>query len=479
MNKFTLRFFNNQLEPQFQNQQKEKQQKILILMLSVVCSIFQAINIFWSLGLNEMQRCYVSIFFFTYMGSSFIIFYSRQKFYKFYFHISNVVGLLAQLDYASLYSPHEYYLYGANMMTLHLILLITCDFPDAIIQFVLQTTGRIMITYYLAQHFDVRNYIGSYGIGALLLGAIYQNQQMARQQFLLNLKDQKWLDFLPNIINKPMFLFDYSSQNLQFTTTNYKKGEEIDGWNKDIDVQKNFRAFLENCKIGKQNLMDFLFTNLIKQQNVENPVRFKLNNKQYALEIYDLGLQNTQSYLMIIDLCRNEQLIKKELQYTKYIKNYQKSLERCIKTFDYKKVVITNKLFICLFHMNSMKIQLLNLNNVIKKISQMFAIIFNSDIKVLFDRQMNLNTYSERLQSLITLILFECLSTKQKTIRLNFICPNDDFIVMNLNIADPFTFFNHYKSNNQLLSLEKDLLVRPLKHDMNFYFIQIKDIKFI
>ncbi|CAD8118235.1 unnamed protein product [Paramecium sonneborni] len=361
MNKFTLTFYHSDLEIQYQATRILVRKRIfytilvsylIMNLISYIQDILTTRNQF----LMQLELLLICILILLY-----IIYCYMDNYFSIYFFILNMIGCMMQFLLLNNQSTQKIFIFGANLMASQMILLQRSDFILSLIQILFIGMTRITLLIVL-EEIDYLTILTTILISIFLAFIQFRSDSNRRQQFLLALKNNHWDQYLPCMIQKPFFYFEYDHS--QFLIKNIHRKEEIPIYNRELCQGCNLRSLLRDYSYENQTLESFILKRAKSRVPLIQGVQMSCQNKKKGI----LNIEYTEIFsdahiyiISIISQCNTNDklLIKKKQAFELYLMNYTRNL---VKIFNIRncgiKIINLNINYLCLLYQEDQKIKI-------------------------------------------------------------------------------------------------------------------------
>ncbi|CAD8136780.1 unnamed protein product [Paramecium pentaurelia] len=261
MNKWTLKFENQALENQFQANQQDNYKTFIFKVISISSILMHIGKLISDSYQNtplriELQTPGLIISIIT----LFVIFRYPQ-------YSSNMMSLLnysfsiVQFWVDNTYGQQRSFVLGSNVTASQMILMMSLDFYQIVPQIVIQCILKLLImSKYQEENLRIVSILYSVLVAISSIVAYYLIGQAKRKQFLLNVKEDRYLQYLPKFISVPFMMFEY--QQGQFQPILLSKQNRIKRWNTNLCDGCNLRSLIRYIYFANQTLENYLLEKL-------------------------------------------------------------------------------------------------------------------------------------------------------------------------------------------------------------------------
>ncbi|CAD8084892.1 unnamed protein product [Paramecium primaurelia] len=360
MNKFTLTFYHKDLEMQYQTTRIFMRKRILYTILfsylimntmSYVQNIIEKSNEFL-IQLELLLSCFLVLLYliYCYMDNNF----------SYYFCVLNVVGCMMQFQLLNYQSGQKIFIFGANLMASQMILLQRSDFILSVIQIFIIAFTRITLLI-LLEEIDYLTIFTTISISIFLAFVQFRSDKNRRQQFLLTLKNNHWDEYLPSMIGKPFFYFEYD--HTQFLIKKIHRQKDIPIYKDELCEGCNLRNLLREYSYQNQTLESYILKRAKSRVPLIQGFEMSCQNKKKGILFIEYTEIFSDAHIYIITIIQqsknsNKVLIKQKQAFQVYLFKYIKNL---MKIFNHRnsftKIVNLNINYICLLYQQDQTIK--------------------------------------------------------------------------------------------------------------------------
>ncbi|CAK79128.1 unnamed protein product (macronuclear) [Paramecium tetraurelia] len=214
LNKFTLQFKDQLLEEKYQDYQLISNRLPLFKHLTLGLTLAGIVRLCQILIYGGSVIWLIPVLFVVGVISlgSFII--MKKKYLRIALIFINHLLIVSSLEVDNQCSPHYYYLRGASMMCIHLVILLQSEFVDAFFSLIIITTIRLLTIFLQDSIFPYPSIMAAILLIFYLLYVIYKNNLAFRSQFQLSCLDNQWDQAITTLIDDPYLLIDFNQNNL-------------------------------------------------------------------------------------------------------------------------------------------------------------------------------------------------------------------------------------------------------------------------
>ncbi|CAD8188807.1 unnamed protein product [Paramecium pentaurelia] len=322
LNKFTLQFKDKQLEEKYQNYQLISNRLPLFKHLTLGLSVAGIIRFCQILISGDSKLWFIYVLFIIGVISLGTFVLIKKKSIRIALVIINHLIILTSLEIDNQCSPHYYYLRGASMMCIHLVILLQGEFIDAFFSIIIITTIRLLTIFLQDSIFPYPSMMIAIILIGYLLYIIYKNNLAFRSQFQLSCLDNQWDQVITTLIDDPYLLINFNESNLSFK---FKKSNKFQF---NCENELDLKLFLRNTKLieGKNSLEQFLFKSIQDcifentNQQLKQQIQIIHDKKEFTLQ-YSIFL-GVQPLILIqvlkfckIQIIEDKKFIKLESSY--------------------------------------------------------------------------------------------------------------------------------------------------------------------
>ncbi|CAD8070784.1 unnamed protein product [Paramecium sonneborni] len=258
LNKFTLQFKDKQLEEKYQQHQLISNRLPLFKHLTFGIAVAGIVRLSQILISGNSSLWFVYLLFILAVIFLGIYVNLRKKYIRIALIIINHLIILTSLEVDNQCSPHYYYLRGASMMCIHLVILLQGEFIDAFFSLIFITSIRLLTIFLQDSIFPYPSIVIAIILIGYLLYIIYKNNLAFRSQFQLSCLDNQWDLVITTLIDDSYLLINFNENNLSFK---YRKSNKFQI---NCENEQELKLFLRNSKLnqGKNSLEQFLFKSI-------------------------------------------------------------------------------------------------------------------------------------------------------------------------------------------------------------------------
>ncbi|CAD8108384.1 unnamed protein product [Paramecium primaurelia] len=291
MNKYTLIFRDENTEKKYQHQKKYGLNIIIggMVISFILRTIMKVINFEWvNTGIN--------------LGVVAMLIFLRS-YSKYYLlkRLSLIITNCGLSIFTFIYEEPSNNMYshlrGANSALSSLIIVLSGDFPESVVQiiFIQVTKGIYTILYSSQNEYEILT--GNILIMIILIYYLYFHHKAIRSQYLLTLVEQKWENVLESIIeNQSYFIINFIQDTYQFQIQSQHNCEQY-------FYDKDYKTFLRQSQIEKSNLEHYFFQQIQLHLNNHNPINSSIIFVKNSLSLFKLKYSiyfTTQPTILII-----------------------------------------------------------------------------------------------------------------------------------------------------------------------------------
>ncbi|CAD8184337.1 unnamed protein product [Paramecium octaurelia] len=360
MNKFTLTFYHSDLEIQYQATRILMRKRVfyailfsylIMNMMSYIQNIIEIKNQF-VMQLELLLSCLLVILY--------VIYCYKDSNFNYYFCVLNIVGCMMQFQLLKNSKEQKIFIFGANLMASQMILLQRSDFVLSVTQIFIIAITRITLLIYL-EEIDYLTIFTTISMSFFLALVQFRSDQNRRQQFLLTLKNNHWDDYLPSMIRKPFFYFEYD--HTQILLKKIHRKEEIPIYKQELCDGCNLRNLLREYSYQNQTLESYILKRAKSRAPLIQGFEMSCLNKKKGVLFIEYTEIFSDAHIYIISIIsqskNNNQLIYKQKQaFQLYLFNYMKNLKKifnCKNSFT--KIVNLNINYLCLLYQDDQTIK--------------------------------------------------------------------------------------------------------------------------
>ncbi|CAD8108390.1 unnamed protein product [Paramecium primaurelia] len=365
MNKYTLIFRDENTEKKYQHQKKYGLNIIIggMVISFILRTIMKVINFEWvNTGIN--------------LGVVAMLIFLRS-YSKYYLlkRLSLIITNCGLSIFTFIYEEPSNNMYshlrGANSALSSLIIVLSGDFPESVVQiiFIQVTKGIYTILYSSQNEYEILT--GNILIMIILIYYLYFHHKAIRSQYLLTLVEQKWENVLESIIeNQSYFIINFIQDTYQFQIQSQHNCEQY-------FYDKDYKTFLRQSQIEKSNLEHYFFQQIQLHLNNHNPINSSIIFVKNSLSLFKLKYSiyfTTQPTILII------------------FETVQQSKNRNINLL-YNKIILYSRILQRVINNNSM-----NTNKLVKlsKFLRLESILYKLENRKYSIHQINLKLFLER-----------------------------------------------------------------------------------
>ncbi|CAD8077005.1 unnamed protein product [Paramecium sonneborni] len=383
MNKWFLVFHNIELEEQFQQGLKHEIRKQVFVGTLIGLVIIVGYDLFVQI---LSQDYYHLIFNIIFLGMAIIltfVIWNKQYLIKYALIIINLLIASVQFQLNPAVEQQYNYIFGQSIMASHVIIITTADFKQSIFQIIGLALIRTIIMYLKTSTVDLQMYCYIIIIMVFQIYVQYITDLAQRKQFLLNIKENYWEKFIPNLIRKPFYIFNFKDNIFKLTLKN-----------DNLDFQKlandlcdgcNLREILRHCKLNTISLENLIISNQ-SINTIGTLDTLKNNIQNYSFKILTLGtFQLTFSkfqtdkteYIIILD--NFESVSQNSSKQRSFLKNFIINQTKLFIQFPknpkiiYAKLIVQNLNVLCLLKQHDKTIAEFDLVMMINKLSKIIG----------------------------------------------------------------------------------------------------------
>ncbi|CAD8072684.1 unnamed protein product [Paramecium sonneborni] len=316
MNQYHLGFIDSKIENQYQLQQQSNSRSAVFKLMSFGLIVTYLIRVIFSLIEKIDFLFYYKLAMLIYCIIQFIVVQWQPQLTRIAFIITNICMMGLVLEQEN--SPEIQNMKGANMMTVNIMLVLSGEFFDSVIQLIVITTLRITLPYITT---DTQNYMiltSTILANLSFLFYAYTYHKAKRSQYLLGLVENDWDKIFFELVKDPYILLKFSYSNLSFTVQKQNRFPFKDCLNFDEEISqcdqddRTIRYFLQNATMGKTSLSEYIYGSIKKFQmdcyehfNQILRVRFQRQLLQVEMSIFQA--KNPMILLRINSISKHSQ----------------------------------------------------------------------------------------------------------------------------------------------------------------------------
>ncbi|CAD8085444.1 unnamed protein product [Paramecium primaurelia] len=254
MNKYTLRFKDQEIEKKYQNHKvKDIQFPTLTYLtlggtpLLLIYAITNLINI-------DYTNALINGIFFVYMLMQYLVLRKNE-----YIRVNYCDLALMLTNFGSLYyeiSPKQYdyyngYIMGSNQMLIHTLLMFACNLEIGVFSNLVLTVVRVILAVENSENMSLLQYLQTVIMACSFIIVQYQIEKQFRDSYLLSLKDNTWEILIPQLLNKPFFIFAFNQEVNMYQAI-------MSNQNQFFNSDSPLTTFLFQSKVKKKSLEAYL-----------------------------------------------------------------------------------------------------------------------------------------------------------------------------------------------------------------------------
>ncbi|CAD8116871.1 unnamed protein product [Paramecium sonneborni] len=471
MNKFTLKFFNSQLELQYQNEKIGKLRKPVFYVFMTLGLILNVLKVLLDLGKLSPLNQYINYILMALAVVLIVISVKWPLYIRYTLLIANISSALLQLNFPENTKSQFYYSYGNNFMQFQACAYFVSDFLDSVVQVICHTIIKLIITIQTTQHVDPQDVLMGIGAAIMIIIVIYICDSNARNEFLSKICQTLWHQQLSELIRSPFFQVTYCQRMLQFNFLNGKDIIHFPLYDDQLCNGCNMRNFLRHYQFQGQELEQFLI------KNQEGTLKIKLSKHKFNLRIVNVGIDKINKIIILDDHYSQNITLASDIK--KPIKIYIQQTSHHNYQFFFNWGIIS------LLLINDNTIQEISLAKILSRFNSKFSSL--SKIKFLFkgDSTLTFFSYSNLIRVYliqIYQIIMHYYESQEKKINqkipqskpfliVMIIYKDCDSIVLQLpQIINSFFFISKYTKNFFIGQIEHKILNSPLTGDLKISF---------
>ncbi|CAD8153882.1 unnamed protein product [Paramecium pentaurelia] len=297
MNQYHLRFIDPKVENLYQQQQQSNSRSAVFKMMSFGLMITFAIRVMYGLIEKTDFLFFYKLAMLLYLILQYIMVQWQPQLTRMAFFITNICTMGLVIEEES--SPEVQNLKGANLMTVNIMLVLSGEFFDSVIQLILITTLRLSLPYITTNSQNYMILTSTILANSSFLFYAYTYHKAMRSQYLLGLVESSWDKIFYELIKDPYILLKFSYSNLNFSVQKENRFPFKNSLDFDEDIQqceqeeRTIRHFLQNASLGKTSLSEYIYGSIKKFQmdcydhfNQILRVRFKRQLLQIEMSIF-------------------------------------------------------------------------------------------------------------------------------------------------------------------------------------------------
>ncbi|CAK87606.1 unnamed protein product (macronuclear) [Paramecium tetraurelia] len=471
MNKLTLKFFNSQLELQYQNEKIGRLRKPVFYVFMTLGLILNVSKVLIDLGKLQLSYQYINYILIALAVVLILISVKWPLYIRYTLMIANISSSLLQLNFPENTKSQMYYSYGSNFMEFQACAYFVSDFLDSVVQVICHTIIKLIITIQTTQHVDPQDVLMGIGAAVMIVIVIYICDANARKEFLSKICENVLDRQLSELIKLPFFQVTYCQRLLQFNFLNGKDLLEFPNYDEELCDGCNVRNLLRQYKIEGQELQEFLI------KNQEGSVKIAISKHKFNLRVVNLGIDHINK-IVILDSQQSKNI------------SLNQSIKKPIKIYIQQTSQKNNQLFfnwgiISLLLVNDNKIQELSLFKILSRFNNKFSKYSKIKFHLKGDETLSISSYSNLIR-IYLIQIYQIIThfyesqeiknnksqTKPKTFLITMIIYKEcDSIILQLPLTiNPMFFISKYSNNFFIRQIEQKILNSPLTSDLKIYF---------
>ncbi|CAD8124419.1 unnamed protein product [Paramecium sonneborni] len=304
MNKFSLTFISKNLEQKYQDHRflsTIPACKVINLMCFTICIIRSIICL--------ILQDYINVFIFVPLGLlvfivHFVVMFYKKQWIDFYLVGINHLLMSYQVYTEADFKPQEAFVFGQNMMVMHIIIILVSDFKYAVIQVINNAIIKLAMARYFQSDISIQAFIYCFILALMILIPLQRTNKQYRESFLYTSQNNSLDWIIPKLIENPFAVFVYDNETVGFKVklSNFNINDTFESTNTNL---QNLNSFLRNYKLDGNTLEAFFLNrrnhtqSLIINQQIE-----VINSKNYSDKIfikYSEVQLTEQTFIIILD----------------------------------------------------------------------------------------------------------------------------------------------------------------------------------
>ncbi|CAD8048661.1 unnamed protein product [Paramecium sonneborni] len=261
MNKWTLKFENQALESQFQAKQQDNHKTFIFKVITISSIILHIGKLISDSFQNSPLRIELQAPGLIVSLITLIVLFKYPEYSSNLMTLLNYSFSIVQFWVDNTYGQQRSFVLGSNVMATQMILMMSLDFYQIVPQIVIQCILKLLImSKYQEENLRAVTIIYSVLVAISSIVAYYIIGQAKRKQFLLTVKEDRYLQYLPKFISVPFMFFEY--QQGQFQPILVSKQNRIKKWNTNLCDGCNLRSLIRYIHFENQTLESYLLEKL-------------------------------------------------------------------------------------------------------------------------------------------------------------------------------------------------------------------------
>ncbi|CAD8148651.1 unnamed protein product [Paramecium pentaurelia] len=257
MNKWTLKFENQALENQYQAKQQDYYQTLIFKVISISSVLLHLGKLISDQSQDAPSRIELQTPGLIISILSLIVISGYPQYSSTVMILLNYTFSLVQFWVDNVYGQQRSFVLGSNVMASQMLLMMSLDFYQIVPQIVIQCILKLIImSQYYKESLSMVSIQFSVLITIISIVSYYFIGQAKRQQFLLTVKEDRYLQYLPKFMSDPFILFEYEQE--QFQPILLSKQNKIKRWNINLCDGCNLRSLIRYIHFGNQTLENYL-----------------------------------------------------------------------------------------------------------------------------------------------------------------------------------------------------------------------------
>ncbi|CAD8119636.1 unnamed protein product [Paramecium sonneborni] len=471
MNNFTLKFFNPELELQYQNEKIQKIRKrvfYLFMALGLILNITKVI-----LDIIEIKPFtqYINYILVGLISILVPISIKWPLYIRYTLMVANISTALLQLNFTESTKAQMYYNYGSNFTQFQTCAYFVSDFIDSVVQVICHTIIKTSITIYETRNIDPQDILMSVGAAIIISIVIYICDSNSRKEFLQNICENIWDQQLPEIIKKPYFQVSYNKALLQFNVLSWNDIDLFPSYCDQMCQGCNVRNFLRLFKCDEKDLGQML------QQVTTGTIQIHYGKQKFKIRIINIGVDYTNKIIILDDTLTQNSNHTLMISIKKTMSLYLKqSSNKSYQTF-------FNWGMMSLVLINDFTIQEIQLCKLIKKLNaifqkqKLFDFFLRGDQNIVFKGYINLIRIYLIQVYLILIQVYDHQEKKKKRkcehkpipIFISIYKEIDKICIQLPPTTNYLLFICKYTKNIFITQIESTILAAPLSNDLKIY----------
>ncbi|CAD8066029.1 unnamed protein product [Paramecium sonneborni] len=324
MNQFHLGFIDPKIENQYQQFQLSNSRSAIFKLVSFGLIVTLFIRVMYSLIENIDFLFYYKLTMLLYLIIQYVVVQWQPQWTRIAFFITNICVMGFVLEQEN--SPEIQNMKGANLMAVNLMLVLSGEFFDSVIQLVVITTLRISLPFIITNSQNYMVLTSTIIANLSFIFYVYTYHKAKRSQYLLGLVENGWDKIFFELVKDPYILLKFSYTNLSFTVQKQNRFPFKDCLDFEEDLQqcdqddRTIRHFLQNSTLGKTSLSEHIYGSIKKFQmdcydHFNQILRIRFQKQLLQVEMSIFQLKNPMILLRINSI--NKHSLKQLKKYKK------------------------------------------------------------------------------------------------------------------------------------------------------------------